>query len=257
MGVRPKLRQLADLVVILVGRDIKVKYKRSVIGLTWSLLNPLAQLLVFRLVFGSLLHLSIPDYTLFLFTGILVWNWFQGSLYAATGSVVENGTLLRQPGFPTAVLPVAAIASNLVQFLLAFPILIGGALLTGHPSMRSLWAEPLVILAQFVLTLSLAYLLAAVHVRLRDTQHLVGIILMLGLYLAPVFYRASAVPGPFQSWFRLNPMVPVLEAHREVLLAGHAPAWPALAAVTGGSLLLLAFSTKVFARAAYYFADEI
>jgi lipopolysaccharide transport system permease protein len=255
--LRQKLRQLADLIVILVSRDLKVKYKRSVIGLTWSLLNPLAQLLVFRLVFGSLLSLNVPDYTFFLFTGILAWNWFQSSLYAATGSVVDNGTLLRQPGFPTSILPVAAITSSLIQFLLAFPILIGGALLTGHPTARSLWAEPLVILAQFVLTLSLGYLLAAVQVRFRDTQHLLGIVLMLGLYLAPVFYQASAIPVDFRGWFRLNPMVPVLEAHRAVLLLGQAPDWRALAFVTGGALLLLGVSSRVFARAACYFTDEI
>jgi lipopolysaccharide transport system permease protein len=255
--VRRKLRQIADLILVLVSRDLKLKYKRSVIGLAWSLLNPLAQFLVFRFVFGSLLSFKTPDYTLFLFTGILVWNWFQGSLYAATSSVVDNGALLREPGFPSAVLPVAAIVSNLVQFLMAFPILIAGAFLTGHPTGRVLWAEPVVILAQFVLMLSIGYPLAALHVRFRDTQHLLGIVLMLGLYLAPVVYQISAVPEDFRVWFRLNPMVPVLQAHRDVLLGGQAPDWQALALIVGGSLLLLGISNHFFARSTSSFVDEI
>jgi lipopolysaccharide transport system permease protein len=255
--LRQKLRQLTDLISVLVARDLKVKYKRAKIGLLWSLLNPLAQFLIFRLVFGSLLPLNIPDYSLFLFTGILAWNWFQTSLYAVTGSVVDNGPLIRQPGFPTGVLPVAAIASNFVQFLMALPILIVGALVTGHPLVRNLWAEPAVILAQFMLTLSLGYLLAALHVRFRDTQHLLGILLILGFYLAPVFYQVSAIPAAFQDWFRLNPIVPILEAHRAVLLGGQVPDWGSLGIVAGGSLVLLAVSGKIFARAAYSFADEI
>jgi lipopolysaccharide transport system permease protein len=252
-----KLQQAVDLIVVLVIRDLKLKYKRSAIGLTWSLLNPLAQLLVFRLVFGSLLSLSFEDFTLYLFTGILVWNWFQGSLSAAAGSVTENGALLSEPGFPTAVLPIAAIASNLVQFLMAFPILMAGLLLAGQGVRLSLWAEPFVILAQFVMTLSLGYLLAAIHVRFRDTQHLLGIVLMLGFYLAPVFYQISQVPKPFQRWLLLNPMVYVLQAHRDVLLRGQNPDWMTLAIIGGASMLLLTITNRFFARAASTFVDEI
>jgi lipopolysaccharide transport system permease protein len=249
--------QRVDLILVLVARDLKVKYKRSAIGLAWSLLNPLAQLLVFRFTFGYLLSLNIPDYTLFLFSGILAWSWFQSSLYAAAGSVVENGTLLRQPGFPSRVLPVAAITSNLVQFLLAFPILIGGALLSGHPAMRNLWAAPIVILTQFALTLGVGYLVAAVQVRFRDTQHLLGIVLMLGFYLAPVFYQASSVPEPVRFWFRLNPTVHLLDAYRAILLTGTMPDWGAIATVGAASLFLLAIASYFFTRAAYHFADEL
>ena len=252
-----KLRQIIDLILVLVSRDLKLKYKRSVIGLAWSLLNPLAQLLVFRFVFGSLLKLSFEDFTLYLFSGILVWNWFQGSLMAATGSVTDNGVLLSEPGFPTAVLPIAAIASNLVQFLMAFPILMAGVLLAGQAVSPALWAEPIVILAQFVMTLSIGYLLAAVHVRFRDTQHLLGIVLMLGFYVAPIFYQISAAPEAFRGWLQMNPMVYILQAHRDVLLHGNAPDWGTLGIITGVSALLLTISNRFFARAANSFVDEI
>jgi lipopolysaccharide transport system permease protein len=252
-----KLQQIVDLILVLVSRDLKLKYKRSVIGLTWSLLNPLAQLLVFRFVFGSLLKLSFEDFTMYLFSGILVWNWFQGSLTAATGSVTDNGTLLSEPGFPTAVLPIAAIASNLVQFLMAFPILLGGVIFAGQGVSPALLAEPVVIFAQFVMTLSIGYLLAAVHVRFRDTQHLLGIVLMLGFYVAPTFYQISAVPEAFRGWLQLNPMVFIMQAHRDVLLHGNAPNWITLGIIVGASGLLLAISNRFFARAANTFVDEI
>src|SRR5690606_19580849 len=110
---------LYDLLAIMVMRDMKLRYKRSVMGIAWSLLNPLAQLAVFGFVFRFVLPLDIPNYTAFLFIGILAWSWFQGSLQQATGAIVENGALIGYPGFPVAVLPVVTVTSHLVHYLLA------------------------------------------------------------------------------------------------------------------------------------------
>ena len=107
-----------DLLQTLVARNMKLRYKRSVMGFAWSLLNPLAQLLVFSFVFTTVLPLNIPNYTVFLFTGLLPWTWFSGGLIEATEAIVGNRELIRRPGFPTAVLPVITILSHLVHFLL-------------------------------------------------------------------------------------------------------------------------------------------
>src|SRR2546423_8849289 len=105
------VRGCLDLVRELVSRDLKIKYKRSALGFGWSLLNPLLQLLVFSTVFTYVLPLNVPDFTSFLFTGILVWSWFQGSLFSATTCIVDNAGLLRQPRFPVVLLPLATIAT--------------------------------------------------------------------------------------------------------------------------------------------------
>ena len=246
-----------DLLRELVVRDIKVRYKRSFIGLGWSLLNPLLQLAVFNFVFRYLLPLKIEDFTLFLFIGILVWGWFQGSLFSATGVIVENAALLKQPGFPVAVLPVVTVASSLFHFVLALPILIGGLLLTGHTVARAAVVLPLLIAAQFALTTGLSYFLAALHVRYRDTQHLLGVALMLGFYLAPVFYEPSSIPSAYRGIYDLNPLVHLIGAYRAIFMRQEFPAWQPIACVAAASAVLIAAGLSTFRRASSHFLEQL
>ena len=119
----PRLVYLRDLIGVMVLRDIKIRYKRSVIGVGWSLLNPLLQLCVFYFVFGWVVPVRLPHFSVFLFVGILAWNWFQSSLVAASSVITDNPMLIRQPGFPVVMLPVVPVMANLVNLLLAFPVL--------------------------------------------------------------------------------------------------------------------------------------
>jgi lipopolysaccharide transport system permease protein len=252
-----RFRYYFDLLRELVARDLKLRYKRSVLGIAWSLMNPLLQLLVFSFVFRYILPLKIPDYTLFLFSGILVWSWFQSSLYSATGAIVDNPALLRQPGFPSGLLPVVTVMSNTINFLLALPVLLACVWLSGHYPTVSMLVLPVVILVQFLLTLSISYFLAMLHVPFRDTQYLLGILLMLGFYLVPIFYDSTAIPAKYQMIYRLNPVVGIVEAYRAILLHGQTPhALPLF--VTGlASLALLAFGWSLFIRVSYKFIEEL
>jgi len=246
-----------DLLWVLVSRDFKLRYRRSVLGVAWSLLNPLLQLLIFRFTFGTLLPLHIPDYTVFLFIGLLAWAWFQSSLLAATGAIVDNGSLIRQPGFPDSILPVVIIISNLTNFLFAFPILLLFLGAAGHGVTPALGALPIVICVQGLFTLSLAYLLASMHVFFRDTQYLVGVGLMLGFYLSPVFYASSYIPHQYQRIYRLNPVGHLIDAYRSVFIAGRYPDFAALAAIAAGSALMLAWTYFLFSRTRYRFIEEV
>jgi lipopolysaccharide transport system permease protein len=252
-----RLIYLRDLLRELVLRDMKLRYKGSVLGLAWSLLNPLAQLLVFGLVFSTILPLNIPNYTAFLFTGLLVWSWFQSSLFAATTVIVDGRSLIKRPGFPVALLPVVTVTANLVHFALALPVLLLFLLLTGIALQATVLLLPLLIAIQFLLTLSFAYFLAAIHVTFRDTQHLVGVVLLLFFYLTPIFYDGSAVPAAFQPVYRLNPLLHLLEAYRAILIEGRLPDFGMLAVVTAVSAVLLLLGFRVFRRASYTFVEEL
>lgn len=252
-----RLVYLRDLLRELVLRDMKLRYKGSMLGLAWSLLNPLAQLLVFGLVFSTILPLNIPNYTAFLFSGLLVWSWFQSSLFAATTVIVDGRSLIKRPGFPVALLPVVTVMANLVHFVLALPVLLLFLLLTGLPLHGTVLLLPLLIAIQFLLTLSIGYFLAAVHVTFRDTQHLVGVFLLLFFYLTPIFYDGGVVPERFQFFYRLNPLLHLLEAYRTILIDGRLPNLVALGVVTAVSLGLLLLGFRVFRRASYTFVEEL
>jgi lipopolysaccharide transport system permease protein len=254
--VRRRLVYLRDLLRELVAREMKVQYKRSALGIAWSLVNPLLQLLVFGFVFKFVLAVAVPRYSAYAFTGMLVWSWFQMSLVQGARAITGNRDLVKRPAFPAAILPVVAVTTNLVQFVLAFPIL--GLLLvwTKSPLSPSVVTLPLVIACQFVLMLSLSYLLAAVNVIFQDTQHILGVLLQLLLFLTPIFYELKNVPAAFQPLHQLNPLGQLVDAYRAILLQGAWPSAMPLLALSLAAALLLHSSYHLFIRMSHRFAEE-
>ncbi|MEW6421923.1 MAG: ABC transporter permease [Deinococcota bacterium] len=248
---------LRDLLRELVGRELKLRYKRSALGIAWSLLVPLAQLLVFVFLSHSVLRLNISHYPVFVFVGLLSWNWFQSSLLLATGAVTDNRMLIRRPGFPAAILPAVTVITGLIHYLLALPVLLVFAAVSGVSLTPALLAFPLIVTLQFLLTLGLTYLLASLHVAFRDLQHLLGILLMLLFYLTPVFYSPNNVPTQYHALFHANPVAVLLEALRRVLLDGQWPEWRPLLGVGVLALALLALGYAVFSRTSERFVEEL
>jgi len=250
-----------DLLRELVARDMKLRYERSVLGVAWSLLTPLAQLLVFSFIFGAVLRLGMPNYTSFLFIGLLAWSWFQLSLFEAANAITGGRQLIKQPGFPAPVLPAIPLVTHLIHFLLALPILLLFLALAGELEFRitalPILMLPLVIGLQFVLTLGLSFLVATFQVHFRDTQHVLGVLLLLLFYLSPVFYDARAIPERYWQLYRLNPLVHLIEAYRDILLRGVLPSPGSLLGLGVLACGLLWLGYTVFMRASTRFAEEL
>jgi lipopolysaccharide transport system permease protein len=254
---RQRVSYMRDLLRELVVRDMKLRYKRSVLGILWSLLQPLAQLTVYVFVFGRVLNLDIPNYPSFVFVGVLAYNWFQAALHQSVGAITDNRELIKRPGFPVAILPVASVTTNLVHFLLALPILLLTVLLVGGRVTGAFLALPLIMALQFLLILSLGYFLATFQVTFRDTQHLLGVFLMLFFFLTPIFYHRQAIPPQYQFVYQVNPMTHLITAYRTVLLDGDWPSLLPLLIVAVFSLGLLWLGHRFFVRASHSFAEEL
>jgi lipopolysaccharide transport system permease protein len=254
---RHQLVYLRDLLRELVVRDIRLRYKRSVLGVVWSLLNPLFQMLVFVFLSRRVLSLEIPNYPSFVFTGVLAWNWFQSTVVATTGAITGNREIIRRPGFPAAILPVVTVAANLIHFLLALPIPLLFLVFSGGRLTSTILALPPVIMLQFLLILSLGYLVSTVNVTFRDTQHILGVCFRLLFYLTPVFYDASSIPARYQVLYHLNPMFHLITAYRTILIQGDLPDLRALLALSVLTAGLLRLGHTVFQRASYRFVEEL
>jgi lipopolysaccharide transport system permease protein len=246
-----------DLLRELIERDIKLRYRGSLLGLLWTLVNPLAELLVLLFVFGLVLRNDIPNFPAYLFTGLIVYGWFQSSLNFATGSIVGNRELVRRPGVPSVILPIVTVASNLVHFVLSLPILLALLVLSDIPFTSALIALPFLVVVEFALILGLAYPVAMMHVWFRDTQHVLRIALQLLFYLTPVFYEADSVPGRLQWFYQINPMAQMIDAYRAVLLRGEFPNPTGLLYLVLASGVLLAVGLAWFRRASHRFPDEL
>lgn len=245
-----------DLMWVLVGREMKLLYKRSALGVLWTLINPLLLLLVFVFIFRNVIRVDIPNYTSYVFTGLLVWEWFNRSVSQATVVIVGNRSLIRQPGFPLSVLPPAVVMTGMLHFVLALPVLIVFLLFDGVRITIAWLSLPLLLFFQFSFTLALGYLLAGLNVAFRDTQNGLNIVLRVMFYVTPIFYSVDQVPDKIRPIYEMNPMVPILTGYRSILIDGQSPSWVSLSSVVVMILLLLPVSFRLFRHQSRQFVEE-
>jgi len=248
------------LIHSLVGRELKARYRGSVLGFFWSFINPLLQLLTYGFVFTVILpgrrSENIEPYLLFFFCGILPWTWFQSSLAEASGVLISGGNLIKKVLFPAEVLPVVTVLTNLVQFLLGMPALLVFLVLYGRLSWWSL-LFPLPVLVQLVFTLGLALLVSALTVHFRDIQSILTHILHLWFFASPVLYFYGDLSGWVRAFLRVNPMTHLLVSYQQMLFHGAFDHWKGLGAAAGVSVLCYALGAFLFDRLRDTLAEEV
>jgi lipopolysaccharide transport system permease protein len=229
--VRALIRYRA-LIRSLVSRELKARYRGSLLGFLWSFANPLLLLLTYTLVFTFVLpnrDPSIQPYWLFLFCGILPWTWFQASLAESSGVIISSGNLIKKVLFPAEVLPTVSVLTNLVHFLLGLPILLVFLAFQHRLGWIAL-ALPLPMLVQFVLSLGLALFLSALTVHFRDILNILTHVLHLWFFATPIIYSYAMLPETslLRRALRLNPMTHVVVTYQQMLFGGHVDHWRGL-----------------------------
>jgi lipopolysaccharide transport system permease protein len=211
------------LISSLVGRELKARYRGSVLGFFWSFVNPLLLLLTYGLVFTYMLPVArsgaTEPYFLFLFCGILPWTWFSASLLESANVLMAGGNLIKKVLFPAEVLPVVTVLANLAHFLLGLPILLVFLILRGRLEWSALLL-PVPLLVQLLLTLGLALLVSALTVHFRDIQNILSHVLHLWFFATPVLYPYAESSGALRTLLRLNPMTHVVVTYQELLFYG-------------------------------------
>ncbi len=255
-SVKQILRQ-GVLIENLVAREIKARYRGSLLGFLWSFLNPLLMILVYSLVFSVFLRFDVEHYAIFLFCGLLPWVWFSSSLAEGIPSIVTGSTLLTRVVFHAAVLPTVRVASNLVNFLLSLPLLVIFLVAAGLPLGYSIAAVPILVVLQFLFTLGLVLLLSALNVFYRDVQHLVGNLLTLWFFLCPIIYPLDLIPERYRGLLYLNPMGLLVKGYQDVFYHSRFPQPDTLLVMSAFALCFLAIGFAVFERYRHVFAEEI
>jgi len=219
------LWEYRELFWSLTLRDLKVRYKQSVLGFGWTVLQPLAFTVLFSIVFTRFIRVPTADipYPLFALCGLLPWTFFSAFLSAAGTSVVGNGNLVTKVYFPREIFPLAVLTAACINFLVACSTLVGlMALYRIMPSVHILWL-PLILLVQLAFSIGIGLFLAGANVFYRHIQALVPILAQLWMYASPIIYPTSVVPERWQLWYSLNPMVGILDGYRQALLLHRSP----------------------------------
>ena len=257
-AVRTLIRYRA-LIRSLVERELKARYRGSVLGFFWSFVNPLLLLLTYGFVFTYMLpgvraHSEEP-YFIFLFCGILPWTFFNASLLESSGVLISGGNLIKKVLFPAEVLPVVTVLANLVHFLLGLPVLFAFLAWSGHLSPWALLL-PLPLLVQFVFTLGLALFVSALTVHFRDIQNLLSHVLHLWFFATPILY-AYPRGGTLRAALRLNPMAHVAAVYHELLFYGRFEHVRGLCVAAFAALVAFALGAFLFERLRDTLAEEV
>ena len=251
------------LIASLVARDLKARYRGSVLGFFWSFVNPLLLLLVYTFVFTIVLPTAHPaelqPFALFMFCGILPWTWFASSLLESSTVLITSGNLIKKVLFPAEVLPIVTVLAGSVHFCLGLPILAAFLLYYQVPVAPTdlLWF-PVVVLIQLILTLGLALLLSVLTVHFRDVRDLLSNLLTLWFFGTPIIYAASQVPPQVRNILNLNPMTHLVVSYQEILFTtGTFSLWPQLLVVGVASVAVFILGFFVFDRLRDTLAEEV
>lgn len=258
-GALGTLIQRRELIASLTYRDIKARYKQSVLGVAWALLTPLAMTVVFT-VFASLIGLDsgtdIP-YPVFAYVGLLPWEFFSLAIGAGTECLVVNFSLITKIYFPREVFPIAATLGKTVDLGLGILVMVPLFLVFRVKVTSLVLLVPLILAVQICFTLGLSFLFSSANLFYRDIRHVVALLLKVWMYMTPIIYPLEKVPEKFVFIYMLNPMVSILDSFRRVTLYGRQPDWGYLGLATAVSVVTLVIGYRVFKRLEPAFAETI
>ncbi|MCE9608427.1 MAG: ABC transporter permease [Planctomycetia bacterium] len=247
------------LLLFLTLRDIQLRYKQTVLGLAWAVIQPLSTMLVFTIFFGKLGKLPSDDkpYALFVLTALVPWQLFSYALAQSSNSLVAEQRLITKVYFPRLIIPVASVLSGFVDFFVTFALLLGMMLWYGSPFSWSILTVPLFAVFALLTALTFGLWLSALNVQYRDVRYTIPFLTQFWMFLTPVAYPASLVPEAYRNWYGLNPMAGVVEGFRWALLGTEQPAWRMIFVSAAVMAAFLVGGLFYFRRLEKTFADVI
>ncbi|MEY8354088.1 ABC transporter permease [Lachnospiraceae bacterium 54-53] len=258
MSTIKELYAYREMIFSLVRRDLNGRYKGSVLGFLWTFLNPLLQLGVYTLVFSVIMRSNIEDFYLYLFVALVPWIFFSTSMSGGASCIWTQQELVKKIYFPREVLPIAFVTSQFVNMILSFLVVLGVLLVSGKGiNLIAILYLPLIMMVEYLLALSVAFITSALTVYLRDLEYLLGIVTMAWQFLTPVMYSIDMVPERLQPIFNLNPMTPIIIAYREILYYKKVPEVGTLLHAVMLGVLLLIIGTFTFSKLKRHFAEEM
>lgn len=247
-----------EMIFSLVKRDLKGRYKGSVLGFLWTFLNPLFQLVVYTMVFSVIMKTGIKDYYLYLFVALIPWIFFSTCLTGGSNCILAQQDMVKKIYFPREVLPVAYVTSQFVNMLLSFLVIFAVLASVNYTlNLQAILYLPLIMAIEYILSLGLTMLMGALTVYLRDLEYILGILAMAWQFLTPVMYSMEQVPEEIQWAFTLNPMTYIITSYRDILYYAKLPKMETLFSAVVFGAAVLSIGWIVFIRLQKSFVEEL
>ncbi len=253
-----EIYEYRDMIFNLVRRELRGRYQKSVLGMLWTFLNPLCQIIVYTFVFTVIFENSMENYYIYLTVGMIPWTFFSEALGQGAGSIISNADMTKKIYFPREVLTIASVTAKLVNMLLSFVIVFLVLFVSGvgvNPRVL-LWLIP-VIFAEYLVALGFTLFFASITVYLRDMEYIVGVLLMAWIWATPIMYTLDGIAQPIKALLYLNPMTSIIVAFHDILYYKTAPSASSIGVVLLVGIVLVLLGEFVFARLEGNFAEEL
>jgi lipopolysaccharide transport system permease protein len=257
MASERSFRYYRDLIVALTHKELKVRYKRSFLGYVWSIANPLVLAIVFFIAFKVVMKIQIPNYTLFLISGLFPWQWFSNSVNSSAMVFVGNASLIKKVHFRMEALVIATVLNDMLHFLLSIPVIVVFLFFYGmRPHLSWLLGIPILLITQFAITYGFSIAISAVNLFFRDMERIISILTTLLFYVTPIIYSEEMIPEKFRAFILLNPLSVIMMGWRNLFMKGTLDLW-AVATAFIYSAVILVLGYLVFRRLRWRFAEVL
>lgn len=247
-----------EMIFSLVRKDLRGRYKGSILGFLWTFINPLLQLMVYTIVFSAIMRAGIDKFYIFLFVALVPWIFFSSSITGGATSILSQQDMVKKIYFPRQILPIAYVTSSFVNMLFSFVIIFAFLIISGTGvNFCALVYLPIIMIVEYILALGIGLLSAALTVYFRDLEHILGIVTMAWLYLTPIMYSVDMVPEEFLPIFNINPMTPIIIAYRDILYYKSVPHIATLLHAFCLGILILLVGNLVFSKLQKGFVEEL
>ena len=257
MNVFKGLYEYRELLKTSIKKDIRGRYKNSILGVFWSFLNPLLQLAVYAIVFPLIMKSDIPNYTVFVCCGLIPWTFFSTAISRTSFVMVENGNIIKKVYFPREILPISIVTSELVNFFISTIIILAFVIAYGMGFSWYIVFYPVILIVQYVLLIGISLLVSSLTVYFRDLQHFIGLLLQLLFYATPIVYGMDIIPVSFQWILKLNPMSYIIDGYRSIFYYQRMPDLVGLGIVFAISIVLCIVGYFIFNKLQKRFAEEL
>lgn len=252
-----ELYNYREMLSNLVKKDLRTRYKGSVLGFLWTFINPLFQLIVYTIVFSVILKSDIPKYYIHLFVALVPWLFFATALTSSASSIIGSKDLIKKIYFPRLIIPMSVVNGAFMNMLFSMIVVFVALIFSGIGISKYILLLPIIMMLEYLLALGLAFIVSALNVYFRDLEHILGIVTMSWMYVTPIFYSIDMVPKNLRSMFNLNPMTPIIAAYRSILYYKTMPDLSHMGMILVWSIGFIIVGYLIFQKLQKNFAEEL
>lgn len=257
MNLFKNLYNYRELLKTSVKKEVRSKYKNSFLGVLWSFLNPLLQIVVYAIIFSLILKNKQEHYAIFLCCGLIPWTFFSASINKSAFTIIENGNIIKKVYFPREIIPISVVTAETINFLISTLIILVFVVCGGMGISKYILFYPIILIAQYLVILSISLIISSICVYFRDLQHFIGIVLQLLFYAAPIVYSQNTIPEEYQWILKFNPMTYIINAYRDIFYYQNSIEIKPILLLIIGSIIACIIGYMIFSKLQKGFAEQL